>query len=276
VRKARLGLREDGASMDSRTFYDEYVARQIGAGVNKRHRAILAWLRRFGLRADASVLEIGCGVGTVTQLLAGELRNGGSVLGVDVSPRSVEVARQRLAPFKNVRFEVGDVFELQFRSRFDVIVLPDVIEHIRLELHSGLFERLAAWISPTGFIFLHYPNPFYMEWCRVHQPAALQLVDEAVHADLLLARAYPHGLYLSFLETYSVWIPEGDYVAAVLRPLPAAPSFTACREKPPSVFAWIRQRLRRLVRRVRGTPSPGTLAAWQPEAAGHLEAPGGF
>jgi cyclopropane fatty-acyl-phospholipid synthase-like methyltransferase len=230
--------------MDSRTFYDEFVGRQTAVGVNERHRAIVAWLRRFGLRPTHSVLEIGCGVGTVTQLLAAEVRHGGSVLGVDLSPKSIEAARERLAAFPHARVETGDAIEMDVGGPFDVVVLPDVIEHIPLELHSRLFARVASWLVPDGFALLHYPNPHHLDWYHKHDPQALQFIDQPIHANVLLSNAYPHGLYLDFLQTYSIWIREGDYVVAVLRPVRPEPTFTPLPSRPLSLFRrfWRRAR----------------------------------
>jgi trans-aconitate 2-methyltransferase len=230
--------------MDSRAFYDDYVGRQTAAGVNERHHAILGWLRRFGLASGQRVLEIGCGVGTLTQLLAAELTDG-SLVAVDLSPKSIEAARERLAAFGNVRLEAGDILEMDVAGPFDVIVLPDVIEHIPLELHPRLFQRVAGWLAPDGFALAHYPNPWYLAWCREHRPELLQLVDQPVHADALTAAAYPHGLYLDFLRTYSVWIREGDYVVAVLRPGSSASTFTQIPARRRSLLARVRDRLRR-------------------------------
>lgn len=233
--------------MDSRAFYDDYVDRQAAVGVNERHRRILGWLRRFGLRADQRVLEIGCGIGTVTELLAEELGQGGSVLGLDLSPRSIEAARERLAGRSNVRLEAGDVLEMDVEGTFDVVVLPDVVEHIPLEHHPRLFERVAAWVAPDGFVLLHYPNPWYLAWCRENRPDLLQLVDQPIHADVLTANAYPHGLYLDYLETYSIWIEEGDYVVAVLRRSRPGGTFTPVEARPPSLLARAAGRLKRLL-----------------------------
>lgn len=235
--------------MDSKAFYDEWVDRQTAVGVNERHRAILGWLRRFGMRPSDRVLEIGCGVGTVTALLAEELTGGGSVLGVDLSPRSVDAARERLAGRGNVRLEAADVLELHLQERFDVVVLPDVIEHIPLEHHDRLFERLVAWTKPDGFALLHYPNPWYLEWCRAHHPEILQLVDQAIHPHHLAARAHEHGLHVAHLETYSIWVEEGDYVVAVLRPVRPNAAFHEISTPPPSLLDRIRGRLRRLLAR---------------------------
>jgi 2-polyprenyl-3-methyl-5-hydroxy-6-metoxy-1,4-benzoquinol methylase len=234
--------------MDSKAFYDDYVGRQTAVGVNERHRAILGWLRRFGLRPGHRVLEIGCGVGTVTALLADTLAAGGSVLGVDLSPRSVDAARERLAGRGNVRLEAADVLEMDLAERFDVVVLPDVIEHIPIEHHGRLFERIASWTEPDGFVLLHYPNPWYLDWCRAHRPEILQLVDQAIPPHHVAARAHEHGLHLAHLETYSVWVEEGDYVVALLRPVRLDAAFHDRPSPPPSLLERIRGRLRRFRR----------------------------
>jgi 2-polyprenyl-3-methyl-5-hydroxy-6-metoxy-1,4-benzoquinol methylase len=234
--------------MDVKTYYDEYVGRQAAVGVNKRHRAILKWLQKFGMRSDHAVLELGCGIGTLTGLLAKELSPGGSVTAMDLSPVSIEAAGQRLSAFDNVHLLVADVLQTDLEGRFDVVVLPDVIEHIPLERHNELFERVASWVKPNGFVLLHYPNPHYLEWCRKHHPDRLQIVDQAVHVDVLSSNTYPHGLYIDCLETYSIWMREGDYVVAVLRPLAGTGVFTDLPPRRVSLVARIAGRLRRLAK----------------------------
>lgn len=233
--------------MDSRAFYDDYVDRQTAVGVNERHRAILGWLVRFGLRPHHRVLEIGCGVGTVTGLIAEELSGGGSVTGVDLSPRSVEAASERLQGMVNVCLVAADVLELDLSETFDVVVLPDVIEHIPAERHDALFARIASWTRPTGFALLHYPNPWYTRWCREHRPDLLQLVDQPTHAHDVAARAHAHGLDLVHLEIYPIWIAEGDYVVAVLRPARQDGSFTPIPSPGPTLLQRVRRRVRRLL-----------------------------
>jgi SAM-dependent methyltransferase len=230
---------------DSREFYDGYVERQVSVGENARHHAILAGLRRAGLREHDHVLEIGCGVGTFTRLLASDLRSGGSVVASDISPKSIDAARERLAGMSNVRLITGDILTVPIEGSFDVVVLPDVIEHIPVERHRDLFGRVAGWLAGAGFALLNYPNPHYLEWCQVHTPELLQAIDQPVHADVLLANVYPSGLYLDFMETYSIWVREGDYVQAVLRPRAAVNSFTELPEPRPSLIS-------RAIHRVRG------------------------
>lgn len=232
--------------MDVATFYDEFVDRQTRVGVNRRHQAILGWLKRFGLRPDSRVIEIGCGVGPLTQLLAEALPQG-SVLGTDLSPKSIAAARERLASFGNVELMVGDVLDVEVDERFDVVVLPDVIEHIPLESHGELFGRVASWVKPDGFVLAHYPNPHHLEWFHVHHPERLQIIDQPIHADVLMRNVYEHGLYLDYFERYSIWIREGDYVVAVLRPAAGVGEFTKLPPPRPSLkarLAGLRRRLR--------------------------------
>jgi hypothetical protein len=69
------------------------------------------------------------------------------------------------------------------------------------------------------------PNPLYLEWCREHRRDALQLIDQPVFPEQLLAAANPSDLYLHYLNTYSVWLPECDYQVAVLKPRAPASEF---------------------------------------------------
>jgi trans-aconitate 2-methyltransferase len=218
-------------------FYDDYVGRQVAVGINARHHSILAFLVRFGLTSDARVLEIGAGVGTLTELLAGHLSAAGSLVAVDLSPKSIEVARKRLAGYRNVELIAGDAVQIEFPGTFDVVVLPDVIEHIPLEHHPALFSRVSGLLRDGGFALLHYPNPHHLDWVRRRRPDRLQIVDQAIHADVLLGNVYPAGLYLDYYERYSIWVREGDYIVAVLRPSAGIGEFHDLPESPPSLAA---------------------------------------
>src|SRR5918997_431374 len=67
------------------------------------------------LRDDMSLLDVGCGPGTVTADLARVLA-GGEVVGVDAAPQVLDAARQHAEAlgFPNVRFEEATAYELPF------------------------------------------------------------------------------------------------------------------------------------------------------------------
>lgn len=135
---------------------------------------------------------------------------------------------------------------------YDVVVLPDVIEHIPIEMHDALFGRIAAWVKPEGFVFVHYPNPHHLEWFHEHHPERLQIVDQPIHADVLTANAYRHGLHLDYFERYAIWIREGDYVAAVFRPASGVGEFTRLPAPRLSLVRRAARRAKRAAQRLRG------------------------
>jgi 2-polyprenyl-3-methyl-5-hydroxy-6-metoxy-1,4-benzoquinol methylase len=202
----------------------------------------------FGHCPHHRVLVIGSGVGTVTQLIADTLDSRGSVTGIDLSPKSIEVAQRRFSDRPNVRLIAGDILEVDLDDRFDVVVLPDVLEHIPLEVHPQLFRRVANWMKDDGFAFLHYPNPHHLQWVCEHRPQLLQVVDQPIHADVLLSNTYPHGLYLDHYERYSIWVQEGDYVFAVLRSASGVNDFHDLPEPVPRLWLRIGRRIKRDVR----------------------------
>ena len=68
----------------------------------------------------ARVLDIGCGFGDSSQQLGELVGEGGSVYGVDISPRFIELARaESTAP--NVRFDTLDVQAARFEETFDYV-----------------------------------------------------------------------------------------------------------------------------------------------------------
>jgi SAM-dependent methyltransferase len=78
------------------------------------------------------VLEIGCGVGSQTVILAGNSPQA-AFTSIDVSSESLAGARRRVAEagFTNVTFQRADIFHLPFQSAsFDHVFVCFVLEHL--------------------------------------------------------------------------------------------------------------------------------------------------
>jgi len=71
------------------------------------------------LEKDHSVLELGCGSGRLTRLLA---QSCGDVTGVDISGEMIRLARRR--PYPAIRYRTENMLEISFKRLFDVIVIP--------------------------------------------------------------------------------------------------------------------------------------------------------
>ena len=84
------------------------------------------------VKSGLSVLDAGCGPGTITQGLA-EIAAPGKVIGCDLEPGMVERAAE-LAQGKgldNLSFQVGNILDLPFEDNtFDVVMSCAVTEHL--------------------------------------------------------------------------------------------------------------------------------------------------
>lgn len=84
------------------------------------------------LAPDARVLDVGCGPGTITVGLAARVPDG-FVVGLDAAPEVLEEARARpeAAEAGNLRFQLGNVYELGFDDdSFDVVHAHQVLQHL--------------------------------------------------------------------------------------------------------------------------------------------------
>jgi trans-aconitate 2-methyltransferase len=209
-------------------FYDDFSEKQINTGVSTRNIKIHEFAIKFGLKKTDNVLEIGCGIGTQTGLLAEYTKGFGKVTAIDISSKSVDYAKKQLKNFNNIDFLIGDIVQmkLDINNKFDVVILPDVIEHIPIEVHGKLFSILRSLIKDNGFVLIHIPNPNYLNWCHEHTKELLQIIDQPIYTDLLCSNVYPNDFYIHYLKTYEIWTNNCDYQVIVLKPKSTASNFS--------------------------------------------------
>jgi SAM-dependent methyltransferase len=190
-------------------YYDDFIATQLASGINDRIYHLYKRLLSLGLKPDSNVLELGSGIGTLTFLLSKYIKEG-KVEAVDLSPRSIEFSRQRIKR-PNITFVADDIVTYQPSANiFDFITLFDIIEHIPVEKHNELFDNLAGIINENTKVLINIPNPAYIEYDRINNPEALQIIDQPLPLSLILENLEKNGMTLTYFETYSVWV-ENDY-----------------------------------------------------------------
>lgn len=94
-------------------------------------------------------LEIGCGTGELSRLLAAR---SGSVLAIDLSPNMIRLARERSPGFTNLEFRVADAasFELP-REAFDCVTTIATLHHLDA---AALLARLRDALAPGGVLLV--------------------------------------------------------------------------------------------------------------------------
>jgi len=216
--------------------YDSALSRGISvSGEDKNYFAQgrAAWLGRClrsrGVELGA-VLDFGCGTGSATPYLL-EL-GARRVKGVDVSERSLEVARREHGA-EHVRFET--LADYQPAGEMDLVFCNGVFHHIPLEQRAGALEVIDRSLRPGGYFALwenHPWNPgtrwvmsripFDRDAIVVSPPEARRLVSsvglEVVRTDFLFI--FPRVLkWLRGLEpALSRWPLGAQYQVLARRP----------------------------------------------------------
>ncbi len=109
---------------------------------------VMSLVERHHPRA-ASLLELGCGTGTI---LAG-LGSFESLTGIDRSAEMLAIAREKVP---DARLMEGDIADFDLDERFDVVICVfDTLNHLpRFELWQALFACARAHLNAGGlFIF---------------------------------------------------------------------------------------------------------------------------
>ncbi|HNS16437.1 MAG TPA: class I SAM-dependent methyltransferase [Bacteroidales bacterium] len=208
-------------------FYDGYTDSQEDKGTNLRHYHLFRRLIKAGLKRNHTLLEVGCGIGSLTGLVHGYLKQG-KVVAADISEKSISIARKRLGNSSKVEFVVSDMQDFIYPGTFDFVVLADVLEHIPVEQHPKLFALLKRHMHDDSVIFINIPHPLIVRYFRKYHPDKLQIIDQEVHADLITRNAFTNGLILKSYVTYSLFNREADYVEIILTSLNELERISPC------------------------------------------------
>jgi len=130
-------------------------------------------------RRCREILEIGCGTGEFSRLLAVRAER---VLAIDLSPQMIRLAGEHSKLYPNIEFVVGDVMRSQFPdNRFDCIATLTTLHHLPME---DILRRIRKALKPGG-VFV-----------------CLDLYQRSSLTDLLFdSAAYPASLFLTLIKT---------------------------------------------------------------------------
>jgi ubiquinone/menaquinone biosynthesis C-methylase UbiE len=108
------------------------------------------------LKPGESVLDCGCGTGTLAVIAKRQVGAEGTVRGIDLSPDQLAIAKKK-AQTQNldITFHEGSIDELPFPdSSFDAIFSTLMIHHVPPKVKTGAFREMRRVLKPGGRIVI--------------------------------------------------------------------------------------------------------------------------
>ena len=160
-------------------------------------------LEHIDLEGKKDYLELGCGGGQVTRLMATEC--GLECTGTDVDPDMVEHARERSKGVDNVRFMTADGTDLPFNEgSFDLVLSFGILHHIND--WPIVLSEVSRVLRPGGdyilgdFVYSRFSRTILRPMVKSYGVYTVDdLIQEAASSGLDLAwRSPPKGLVFKY------------------------------------------------------------------------------
>jgi len=159
-----------------------------------RRQIVDKMLASLDLPERARILDAGCGTGGNLQLLS----RYGEVTGVELDDGAAALARER-GPWNIFKGSLPNAMPFS-GERFDLIVLLDVLEHIKDD--GASLRTLSDLLAPGGYLVLTVPA-FPFLWSRHDVVHHHQRRYRAAGLRDLIGNA---GLQLSYMSYFNTWL----------------------------------------------------------------------
>jgi cyclopropane fatty-acyl-phospholipid synthase-like methyltransferase len=134
-------------------------------------------LNKLKISKDDVVLDLGCGLGKITEYIAQKTR--AKIIGIDSSKKAIEWAQNNLKTNEKLSFDVIDINELNFSSNsFDVIIAIDVLYWV--DDLEPVIKKLKKILKPDGRMGI-----FYVLFRTKNDPKESILVENSRIGELL-------------------------------------------------------------------------------------------
>jgi len=152
--------------------FNRWAEKGEGEAMERHHLDITEkTIRQMDLRAGERVLDLGCGAGWATRLLARLVSDGpegfGQVVGLDVSDEMIRRARVASKDFENILYVWGSAQQIPWEENFFDKVLSVESFYYYPDQERALAELFRV-MAPRGRLFilinLYKDNPYSLQW----------------------------------------------------------------------------------------------------------------
>jgi 2-polyprenyl-3-methyl-5-hydroxy-6-metoxy-1,4-benzoquinol methylase len=143
------------------------------------------FLRDAGIGSGMRVLDIGCGMGDVTMLVAQLVGAQGRIISIDLDEASIATARKRAAAvgLNNTTFHRADISTFADIEPFDAIVGRLVLEF--LPDPAATIRRLCGLLRPGGI--MAFQEPSWKIWLAYTSHLPLRMAVTTILRDVFVA-----------------------------------------------------------------------------------------
>ena len=175
-----------------RQEFNAWAAAGRGEEMEQHHISIAEQtIRRMALKSGERVLDLGCGVGWATRILARLVANGpeggGQVVGIDVADEMISRARAASKDFENVMFVWGSAQKIPWQENYFDKVLSIESFYYYADQDRALAELFRV-MAPNAWLYilinLYRENHYSLRWVS-ELKVPVQVRGEQEYIDLL-------------------------------------------------------------------------------------------
>ena len=199
TKKSRgLTMKESHVTADERLRreFNEWAAQGRGEEMEHHHISITQQMLELAkLRAGDRVLDLGCGAGWASRLMAPMVAGGtppGQVVGLDVSDEMVRRARSASRDFENVLYAVGSAQQIPWEENYFTKVVSVESFYYYADQDRALAELFRV-MAPRGELYilinLYRDNHYSLRWVD-ELKVPVQVRSEQEYLQLLRAHTF--------------------------------------------------------------------------------------
>jgi ubiquinone/menaquinone biosynthesis C-methylase UbiE len=207
-----------------RQEFNEWAAAGRGEEMEQHHISIAEQtIRRMNLQPGERVLDLGCGVGWATRILArlvgDNVEGGGQVVGLDVSDEMISCARAASKDFENVMYVWGSAQRIPWQENFfdKILSIESFYYYADQDLAlAELFRVMAPNAKLYILINLYKENHYSLRWVD-ELKVPVQVRGEQEYVDLLRKHTFQNAEAIRIPDetptpaTYSgKWFKDAD------------------------------------------------------------------
>lgn len=153
-------------------------------------------------KVDVNVLDVGCGMGAITKLIAENFRSV-NIDAIDIVEKAIQLAKK---DYESINFMQADAMSFMgLEYKYDIIVLNNIYEHV--ENPCGMLINLKKLLKDNGVFIISTPNRYFIKNI-LRKIFGLRISIPKYHiTEYSIGQIYDHHLYCG-LKIKQIILPK--------------------------------------------------------------------